>query len=428
MKLLNKTTRPLLIYSAVILVIAIPFFYFLIQRYVVEDVDESLAVQKEHMMNRLETAQADPVAFLETFEPDIHLTPLSSFRQHDTMYTVKIYDKISKENIPYRTLESNIMVGNIPYTIRIRNSLLDSADLIRSIVTIMVVLILLTGAGFLIINRLTAKKIWRPFYETLIKLQDYQIEKNEPIRFSKTGIAEFTELNTTIIALTQRNQQIYQSQKEFTENASHELQTPLAILQAKLELLMQTTPLKDEQAGLISDLADTSQRLNRLNKSLLLLSRIENNLFLDKERISVKQLTGKLVEQYQFQIEKRNIRVYIDYADDDTIIANRTLIEILFSNLLSNAIRYNHENGSIYLSSKENIFTVRNTGINTPLNPDKIFGRFHKESTDSQSSGLGLAIAQKIVKLYNHELSYSFSGNMHGFSFRLTNKPGFPVI
>jgi signal transduction histidine kinase len=402
----------------VLLLVAIPSFYFVIQSYVVEDVDESLAVQKERMLARLKAMHPGSSGILQTPEPDITLTPLPSFYEHDTLYSVTLYDKISDENIPYRTLETNIMVNGSPYTMKLKSSLLDSEHLIETIVIIMAVLILLIVAGFLIINRISSKKTWKPFYHTLDKLHDYQIEKNEPIRFDKTPIDEFTDLNKTITFLTRRNQQIYQSQKEFTENASHELQTPLAIFQGKLELLMQTTPLSGEQAELISGLADSSQRLNRLNKSLLLLTKIENNFFLDKEPVSIKELTGRLIEQYHFQVEKSNITVHSQYAGEDNIIANRTLIEILFSNLLSNAIRHNHDNGSVCLSLKENVFTVRNTGINIPLNPDNIFDRFHKESADLQSFGLGLAIAKKITTLYNYGLTYSYAGDMHCFSFR----------
>jgi signal transduction histidine kinase len=419
MKLLHRSIRSYLIYSTLVLLIAVPAFYFVIQRFVGEEVDEGLAAQKELVEAKFKTLPMDSPGLPGTLEQGISLIPLPAFRPHDTIYTITLYDKISKENIPYRILESNIMVVDKPYQVKLKSSLLDSEDLIKNIVAVMAILMLLMIAGLLIINQMIAKKIWKPFYDTLNKLHNYQIEKNEPARFEKTNITEFADLNKAITALTKRNQQIYQSQKEFTENASHEMQTPLAIFQGKLELLMQTTPLNSDQAGLISDLADASQRLNRYNKSLLLLTKIENNLYPEKEPISIKELVERLIEQYRFQIENRHITLQSRYAGGDIILANRTLIEILFSNLLSNAIRYNRENGLIHLFLKDNVFTVQNTGGDTALNPDKIFGRFHKESTDLQSVGLGLAIAQKIIDLYHFELTYIYGEEIHSFSLRI---------
>jgi signal transduction histidine kinase len=418
MKLLHKPIRSYLIYSTLVLFIAIPVFYFVIQQFVLEEVDEGLAAQKELMVAKLKTMHTDSSGLPEAMERGISLIPLPAFRSRDTIYSIKLYDDISNENIPYRILESNVMVGDKPYQVKLKSSLLDSEDLIKNIVAVMAALMVLMIAGLLIINQRITRKIWKPFYDTLNKLHHYQIEKNEPARFEKTNITEFTDLNKAITALTQRNQQIYQSQKEFTENASHEMQTPLAIFQGKVELLMQTTPLNREQAGLISDLADASQRLNRYNKSLLLLTKIENNLFLEKEPISIKELVERLIEQYRFQIENKHITLQNHYAGEDIILANRTLIEILFSNLLSNAIRYNRENGMIRLLLKGNVFMMQNTGADNPLNPDKIFGRFQKESTDLQSVGLGLAIAQKIVNLYHYELTYIYGDEIHSFSFR----------
>ena len=308
MKLLSKSIRSYLIYAAIVLLVAIPVFYFVIQRIVKEDVDESLMAHKEQIVSKLEDViHHDPFSFLEAFEPNLTLTAAKTSKPYDSLYTITIYDKVSDENIPYRVLESNILIKDTPYVIKLKSSLLDSKDLIQSIVIVMAVLLLLIIAGLIIINRSISKKIWRPFYTTLDKLHHYRVDKTEPMMFDKTAIDEFADLNNTITSLSQRNQKVYLSQKEFTENASHEMQTPLAIFQNKLELLMQTNPLSPEQAGLMEELANANQRMNRLNKSLLLLTKIENNQFLDKEPVSLKELLDKLIEQYKFQADKKNI-------------------------------------------------------------------------------------------------------------------------
>ncbi|MEP7258319.1 MAG: HAMP domain-containing sensor histidine kinase [Flavitalea sp.] len=419
MKLLNKSIRSYLIYSSFVLLISIPVFYLAIQELVAEDVDESLQAQKLELVKKMEKLDAsDQRKFMETFQTDIAPGADASTKAKDTFYTINIYDTLFKEEVPYRVLVSDIRLNGSDYYLRLKSSLLDSKDLIESIVTVMVILMLLIGIGLYIINRLISKKIWQPFYTALNKLRLHQIEKNELIAFDATDIDEFTDLNNTISSLTQRNQQAYESQKEFTEHASHELQTPLAIFQGKLDLLMQTTPLNQDQAELISDLSDACQRLNNVNKTLLLLTKIENNQFPEKEIIDIQEIIERLTEQYRFQLEKKNISLQSSFGHVEDIEANKALMEILLSNLYSNAIRYSKENGFIRLLLKDNTLTFQNTGVAIPLNERNIFGRFHKESQDVQSIGLGLSISKKISDLYQYGLNYTYLEGLHSFTIR----------
>jgi signal transduction histidine kinase len=420
MKLLNKSLLSYVIYSTVILLIAVPIFYFVIQHIVAEDVDESLQMQKMEMLNKLEkVSDRKQYTFLSEFEPQFNLTPLNSYTPYDTVYTAVLFDKITDELIPHRILESNVMINGFPYTIQLKSSLIDNENLIESIVTVMAVLMLLIAVGLYIINVMISKKIWKPFYSTLERLHNYEIEKDQVLQYEKTDINEFSDLNKGLHELTRRSSIVYQSQKEFTENASHEMQTPLAIFQGKLELLMQTTPLSDEQGELIGDLANASQRLNRLNKSLLLLSKIENNQFPEKEKASLKEITGNLIEQYRFQAYQRNITFETDLATDIPVEANKTLIEVLLSNLISNAIRHNILNGIITITALDNkTLTIRNTGSAHAIESGIMFKRFHKDSTDINSLGLGLEIVKKIADLYNYKIGYSFNNNLHNFSVK----------
>lgn len=417
MKLLNKSIGLYIIYSIIILIISIPVFYFLIQEIVAEDVDESLVTRKTLLVSKLKKLDFVKLSSIaEAFEPDIKITPVTTHDINDTLYTEVIYDSISREDIPYRVLRSKIDIGNDAYFINLRSSLVDSEDLIESVVFIVSVLTILIAAGLILINRIVSKKIWKPFNNTLDKMTRYQIEKNEPVFFEPTPIDEFNALNQTIASLTTRNQGMYQTQKEFTENASHELQTPLAIFQGKVELLMQTTPLNSEQADLITELSDTSQRMNRLNKSLLLLSKIDNDLFVQTENISLKELALRLIEQYRYQAEKKQIIVKTDMPGEGLVIANRSLMEILLSNLLSNALRYGNNESVVTVSLTNESFTVQNFGSPLTLDSDLIFDRFQKGSANPESIGLGLAIAKRICNLYHFTLNYHFDSSVHSFS------------
>lgn len=416
MKLLNRSIRSYLIYAAIVLLIAIPVFYFVIQSIVEEDVDENLMAQKNGIILKLEQAK-DTVSsgFLNIFEPEIVLIPSHTSRFRDTLYTISVYDKISDEKTPYRVLESNIPVKYRAYTLQLRKSLLDSKDLIESIVTVMAVLLLIIIAGLIIINRSLSRKIWKPFYSTLHQLRTYRVDMNEPLHFNETPVNEFNDLNNTITSLAQRNQQVYQSQKEFTENASHEMQTPLAIFQNKLELLMQTAPLSAEQAGLIEDLATAGQRMNRLNKNLLLLTKIENNQFPDKEPVSVRDIIEILVEQYKFQADKKQITVQLNAEEDIWITANKALIEILLSNLLSNAIRHNSRDGAVNITFNKQQVTIQNTATGNRLDPTMLFRRFQKQNADSKGIGLGLEIVKKITDFCHFTIEYKFIPGSHNF-------------
>lgn len=416
MKLLNKTVRYYLIYAGIVLLVAIPVLYFIIQGIVREDVDESLLVHKEQIQKKMNQAeQPVHVGIAEMLEAGLSIQPSLKLTLSDSFYTVNDFDSVSNEYIPYRVLESNILVKNISYTVKLRNSLVDSSDLIETIVMVMTLLLIVISAGHFFITRAISKKVWKPFYITLDKLHKYRVDHDEEPSFEPTSVNEFTELNLTIASLVQRNSQVYHTQKEFTENASHEMQTPLAVLQHKLELLMQTEPLTQEQAELINDLANAGQRMNRLNKSLLLLSKIENNQFADTEPVSVKEITEKLLEQYKFQAEKKGIALNIFFPEDIFIVVNKPLLEILISNLISNAIKFTSIRGKIRVAADHSQFTIENTAEGKSLDTDRLFRRFQKQNSDNKSVGLGLEIANRIALLHKFSLSYRFEGNTHIF-------------
>lgn len=422
MKLLNRSIQPYLVYSFIIVLITVVLFYFFIQYIVYEEVDESLIAQKEEIIQSIGSLTSDSSTIQEVLVPGIRLIPSHHAPRHDTMYNVVVFDKISKEHIPHRVIESEIIIRNKPYTMVLKKSLIDNEDLIKSILFVMVISLVLILTGFLIINRIISKKIWKPFYITVNRLNTYEFESNNKIEFEETNIDEFNDLNHSISALIKRNLFVFQSQKEFTENAAHEMQTPLAILQGKVELLMQTDPLNADQANLISDLSNASQRMNKLNKSLLLLAKIDNNLFIEKEKISINEIIKKLLEQFAFLIDQKKIDVQCPDTPGMTVEANRSLIEILISNLMTNAIRHTPVNGNIIISVKNSELVIKNTAHDNSLDHSRIFQRFHKESQDTDSTGLGLAISEKICSLYHFPLQYFFEQGLHVFSIKFSNK------
>ena len=421
MRLLNKTIRSYILYSSLVLVISVPIFYFVIQRIVSKDIDEGLLAQKEELVGKLERLiPLNPFDWLEEFEPDIRLSPLQTFTRYDSLYTASLLDRKTNKVIPFRVLESNVLVKGIPYNIQLKSSLLNNEDLIKSIVLVQTLLLILIGLGLLLINRSLSKNTWKPFYRTLGKLKNYKIESEQQLDFEKTDIDEFNNLNNTISALTRRNQQAYQAQKEFTENASHEMQSPLAVMQGKTELLMQTSPLTEEQASLISDLTAAGLRMNRLNRSLLLLSKIDNNQFPEKEQVDLTDLLRHAIDQYTNALAQKELSLSVDNPVRVNLTANRTLLETMLGNLLSNAIRHNVQGGKIEIAVTPEDLAIRNSGRPTALNPDKLFRRFQKQGGDVNSTGLGLEIVKKICDLNGYPIRYEFANGLHQFSIHFS--------
>jgi signal transduction histidine kinase len=241
------------------------------------------------------------------------------------------------------------------------------------------------------------------------------VEKQGSLDLAGSSVEEFADLNKALDVLTSRARQAYESQKEFTENAAHELQTPLAILQGKLELLMQTSPLNAEQAGLIDELADASGRMLRLNKSLILLSQIDNKQFPETEEVNLDEVVNHFVYEFSEQVAQKRLSLSVKMEQEVILRANRVLIEILIRNLLGNAIRHNTPGGSISIHGTVHDLTIRNSGRASSLDKEKVFTRFQKESTDSSSIGLGLEIARKVCDLYGYVLNYEYKGGEHCF-------------
>jgi len=417
MKLLQKTVRSYFIYSLFLLLVAIPAFYLVLQSIVTEDMDEDLVFSKESMKPKIADALLKhDISQLQFLDYDIRISASTHTQPFDSLATIILYDSITGEMVPHRQLTSHFMVNGQPCMLQMTTSLVDKEALIRSIVEVQVILLLLLLAGLFLINRNLSKKIWKPFYRTLDKLRHYNVEQHAPLVLGKSSVNEFNDLNYSLEELTERTYQTYTGQKKFTENAAHEMQTPLAIFQSKVELLMQTTPLNEEQAQLISDLGDATQRMARLNKSLVLLTKIENHQFTGIEDVSVNAVIDHLLEEYHPQIIEKGLHIHRDFQAALSVKANKALIEILVANLLGNAIRHNHTGGSIKILLQQNKLVIQNSGRAAALDEQAIFSRFQKESADSASIGLGLEITKQVCNLYGFSIQYQFLDDLHCFT------------
>ncbi|HEY5747790.1 MAG TPA: HAMP domain-containing sensor histidine kinase [Chryseolinea sp.] len=420
MRLLQVSLRSSLLYSLVIVLISIPVSLLSLHKILDDEVDELLAAHTAEFLIHIKTFDYldDLETDLEVFDQlayDIDINPSDGRETGASRYeTISLYDSVAHERRPFRELSSQVIIKRKPYLLILRMSLVDNDELIYAIGLVQFALIVLLAGGLLLLNRSLSKKLWEPFYKTLSQLKAYQVDKSGTIAVVKTNIIEFDDLNQTVSHLAERNRKVFLHQKEFIENASHELQTPLAIFQAKLDLLMQKPGMSEAEAALITDLEATAQRMARLNKNLLLLSKIDNEQFTGKEEVEVSKLAGDLLSNITFTADAENVSI-TRMLEPLRIKANKALIEILLTNLFHNAVRHTPE-GNVLVQLHEHTLTVTNQGKPLMMDAGKMFDRFTKESPKTSSTGLGLAIVKRICDTCGYGLSYRYENGCHVFS------------
>jgi signal transduction histidine kinase len=400
--------------AVVLLLLGIPAIYFTLRTVLIHRLDDELLEHKSSFFQslRLITSEKELEVYKHFYE-EFSLREVSYKIEKDSIYTIEAYDSAEAKVTPFRILRSGVYLNGKHYELLIRESLITTRELITMILIVKIGILASLLAGLLIINRKLTKKVFAPFYQTVSNLKKFEIDKDTSIPEIQTKITEFSDLNKALIQLTRRNHLSYISQKEFTENAAHELQTPLAIIRSKLELLMQASDMNSEQAELISDLYDATHRMNRINKSLLLLNQLENSGSIEKQPVDLRSVIDKTLHQYIDAFKSKAINPVI-HGERLILNTNVALLEILISNLISNAVRFSPAGGSVTIQIADQELTVSNTG-EALLNPDKIFNRFHRESSQKNGIGLGLTISKQICKVLDFELSYAYSDNNHRF-------------
>ncbi len=430
-KLLHKTQRFYLVFSLAIFIIVAPLFYFITEKLYIANTDETLMLyKKEFLDHAVQKLKISDIPVWNKFNNSIKIEGTKGLKK-DTLFSAFYFvggkqenkefgefngEQQEQEKEAYRELNSPIHVEGKPYTLVAKINLVESNDLMMNIALLFLILIILMLVGLFFITRKLSTNLWKPFYETLETIELFEIDKNKPLQFSTTNIEEFSRLNKSIGKLIKKNITIFENQREFVENAAHELQTPIAIFQAKIDTLIQRSDVTAGQSEILGSLNDSISRLVRLNKNLLLLSKINHNIFNETTQLSINELIQNQLDFFTEQAHQKNIQIEKRGDIDVKVIANTGLTEILLRNLLLNAIQHNVQNGRIYIRFTENKLTIVNTGTHKALSQEKLFSRFSKTHASKQGNGLGLAIVKKIADLNHWMVSYTFSNNLHFFS------------
>lgn len=423
MKLQNYTLR----YLALTLLIVIPIwagiFYMLILDEVHDNIDDDLKNSKIMIIRH---AFADknllnsPKFGINKFT--IKPIPKGNYSQKDEFSTSKEFMEYDNDNQPIRTLKTIFRddKGN-PYELIIKASIVEEDELLEDLFLALIGLYVMLVISILAVNHLLLKKIWKSFHTILENLKEIKLGTSSQLKQINSPIDEFNILAKEVEKMLNRNEIIYSSQKQFIENASHELQTPLAISINKLELFAENNDLPDEQMMEIGKITDNLNRMTRLNKSLLMLSKIENQQFAEGENINFNDLILLLTDDYADLAEFKKVKITITENERLYFIMNKGLAIALISNLLKNALIHNHPGGFVNFIINKNDITISNSGKNPPLNPELIFGRFYRHTTTNESTGLGLSIVKSIMNNYSITIEYLYPGN-HQFKILFFKK------
>ena len=413
-KLLLKTTNSFLIYAVIILLTAAPIFYYTCQWLYIYETDEVLLFHKGAFEQESHSNyKVSDIAAWNKYNHNVTIVPDMGVSK-DSIVGEMIFEAIANEKEPFRILYAPVEINGKKYTYIEKRNLVEMEGMVISVAFMFLFIIIILLTGIFWISRKSAAQIWKPFYNTLRQIEEFEIDKNSTPEFTATDIDEFDRLNKSLERLIEKNTVIYKSQREFVENAAHELQTPLALFQTKIDTLQQLE-LTREQSELVGSLNRDVSRLNRLNKNLLLLSKIDNETYLEKETIVLNESIHKHLDFFIEQAQARNIKINTHFNTVMKTKGNTALTEVLLNNLFLNAIRHNIKNGVIDVIIENNSLKFVNTGQETPLGAQSIFNRFSKVNPTSQGNGLGLAIIKKICEINHWAIRYSFTDNLHIF-------------
>lgn len=419
MKLLSYTYRKLALLLFLLMAVWGVLFYYAIIDEVVDETDDTLENYGEILM---ESALHDP-SILETegsLMSFYKFTPISEeegrhYRQ--VFYDATVYIELEDEDEPVRVMCTAFrMPDGQYYELKLMIYILERDDMVEAMLWYLGALFLLFLICTSIGIQLVLKGVFRPLHRLLDWLHCIQPGKEVPPLDNPTKIREFRQLSDAALDMGNRSYKAYEEQKQFIENASHELQTPLAIVRGKVELLAESEGMTEQQMEQLDEIYATLGRAVKLNKSLLLLSRIENGQYTEMEDVSVDEILDELLPDLMDIYEHKQVRLIRKREEQPFIIrCNHSLAQILVSNLVKNSLLHNREEGELQVLTTPTSLVIKNTG-DVPLDGEKLFRRFyHGMDGKKDSTGLGLAIARSIALSSSLKLTYEWQDGMHTF-------------
>lgn len=394
-------------------------FYFVIVDEINDEADDLLESYAEQLMVRKLSGKELPVTNIMT---DGHYSISQVTESYaDSQAGMEYYDSdfyISEtdENEPARFLKTIFRdrEGRC-FELIVATPTFEKNDLIGTILWWILALYLILLLTVILIALVVLQKSMRPLYKILDWLNAYTPGKSHSRLSIDTDIHEFRQLEKVTTEATDRSDKAFEKQKQFIGNASHELQTPLAVLGGRIDWMLDNDFLGEESVGELVQMKRELGHIVRLNKTLLLLTKIDNDQFPDQTDVNLSSMVLSQKELYEEIFSSKRINCSVQVPDEPVIIRmNETLASILVTNIIKNAFVHSPEGGKVALTLTENELVVANSG-DSPLDQGRIFDRFYQGSKKDGSTGLGLALAKTIADRNGLRLTYSYENGMHLF-------------
>ncbi|MDR2083905.1 MAG: HAMP domain-containing histidine kinase [Bacteroidales bacterium] len=423
MKLIYHIIIRISIVLSIVLTFWAAFFYFAMIDEVNDETDDYLEDYSEQIMMQF-LAGEEVSSKSNNTNNQYYLSEVTTEyalgKPHISYIDSMVYIPLKQETEPARILTTIYKDGNGKYyELVVLTPTIEKKDLKEAILFWIVFLYFGLLLIIITVNFWVYKQSTRPLHKLLSWLDEYNIGMKNIDLQNKTDIIEFKKLNEAAIRNMKRAEEVFEEQKQFIGNASHEIQTPLAVCRNRLEILMEDETLSENQLNELVKTYQTLEYITKLNKTLLLLSKIDNRQFIEKTVIELNNIIKKFIQDYKEAYSHLNISAEIKETGIFKIKINETLASILINNLIKNAYIHNIENGKIFIEITSSKLIFKNTGQDFALNPKLIFERFYQEEKKENSAGLGLSLVKSICDIENLNINYYFNDNLHCFEIVL---------
>lgn len=417
MKLLNQSVLYLSLPILILISIWSFTFYSNMFNEIYDSIDDGL---DNYKLLIIQKSEKDSLVFRkQSFdEGNYAIRPISKLLAltHGDQYQDTLMYMLNEEELePVRMLTTTFQHQDSFYQLKVISSMVEEDDQIANLSRAALWLYISLLLSIVLINNVVLKKLWKPFYELLDKLKLFRLGKDYGLPPLNTNTYEFKELKNAADVLIKHSVDAYNNQRWFIENAAHELQTPLATITTKLELLAENTSLPAEAAQVIEQIMNTTSRLTKLNRSLLLLSKIENKQFSANHSVSINGLVQQITNELTEYAAYKEISLAIESSAEVNVKMDDHLAYILVMNLVKNAVFHSPKEGKIFIHLTSHKLLITNTARSGALDGKVIFKRFHSSSKNKGGSGLGLPIARAICELFSFEISYQHLAQVHAF-------------
>ncbi len=419
MKLLTKSTLLIATLSLFLFFIMGVIFFQVLKNMSLSNLDRELGDLKEIVVDYLADYDGLELRTIPGID-SIWIQAVGDNVQGEDIYEdTLMLDPNDEQFRTFRYLQFRYEKENSHYLVKIYKSTTPTDKLVERVTLMITLMVILFLTGVFILNRFIFASLWKDFFEAIEKLKRFETTK-EPVILGDQDIQEFDELKRVLEVMTRRLANDYKELREYTDHTTHELQTPLAVIKSKTELLIQSKNLGAEEMKCLEAINTSVHQLSRLNSTLTLITRIENRQFTETEEIKLTELLERHLNLLQDYSQLKGIKIEKKYRDEGRVLLmDQGLADLMIGNLLKNAIVHNQESGTIVLETRADSLIIRNDGPPLTFSQEELFTRFVRDNRRSGNFGLGLSLVKKVCENYGFKINYSFDNQRHTFTILL---------